>query len=265
MPELPEVETVARSLRPRLVGRTIRAVAPLDAKYRPLLAAGLTGRTFGPVTRRGKYLLLDLGGGEALMVHLRMSGRLLFQARRLADRFDRVEFKLEKGWLVYRDMRKLGELAIVDPGEIDRKLGPEPLGDAFTLPCLKALLARSKSPVKPFLLDQKKIAGIGNIYASESLFRARIDPATRSCDVTPAAARRLHRAIRETLGRAVDALGTSLGDAADYRDADGRAGGFQNQLAVYGRTGEPCPACGAKIQRLVQAQRSTFYCQHCQK
>jgi len=264
MPELPEVESVARSLERRLVGRAIRAVAPLDPKYAPLEAAGLAGRTVRAVRRRGKYLFLDLGEPPELMVHLRMTGRLVVGARLRPHPHDRIRIRLDRGELVYRDPRKLGECRRLAFEAVDRRLGPEPLEPGFTPALLSRLLGRSRAPLKAFLLDQGKVAGIGNIYAAEILHRARLDPRRRADSTTPAERRRLHAAVRAVLSAAVAALGTSLSDFGEYRDAEGTRGGFQNALAVYGRAGLPCPACGTAIERIAQNGRSTCFCPRCQ-
>jgi len=275
MPELPEVETVARSLRARLVGRTVERLEtsglplrrPVDAAR---IAAATVGARVEAIDRIGKYLLLRLSRGDVLLCHLGMSGRLLFVSN--VQEVPRpphthVVFSVEGAELRYVDARRFGELVAYKVQELAHSpelaaLGVDPLSDGFTPAWFAAALDGSRRDVKQFLLDQGRVAGLGNIYACEALFRAGISPRRRADRLGPRRAARLHEAIREVLARSVERRGTTF---RDYVDADGEGGGNQHHLAVYGREGEPCPTCAAPVRRLVQGARSTFYCPHCQR
>jgi len=271
MPELPEVEAVAQGLQASLVGRTIvgvevrwaRSVVPPDPDA---FAQRLTGQAITGVGRRGKWVLIALSGDDTLLVHLRMTGRLIIEPAELPDdRHLRVLFSLDDGrWLYFFDMRKFGRLVLTpDPREMLGDLGPEPLADGFTAARLEEMLARRRGRVKPLLLDQRFLAGLGNIYADEALWRAGIHPLRPASTLTAAEARRLHRSIRSVLRAAIDRGGTTLSDSA-YRQPDGRSGEFSGLLAVYGQEGQPCARCGAGIERIVVSQRGTHYCPGCQ-
>jgi formamidopyrimidine-DNA glycosylase len=266
MPELPEVETIVRQLRPALTGRTLlgaevrwaRTVARPAARR---LGSELAGRRITAVRRRGKFWILDLDDGRALVGHLRMTGRL-HVGPAPDESHARVIFALDRGErLVFSDVRKFGRLALVERLEqATGALGPEPLdvqGD-----WLHAALRSRRRRLKPLLLDQAFLAGLGNIYVDESLHRARLHPLRSSASVTAAQAAALAAAIRETLARAIDADGSSFDTF--YRTPEGRPGAFQDQFAVYGRGGEACRACGARIRRLVVGQRGTHVCPRCQ-
>lgn len=272
MPELPEVETIARSLGPRLQGRV---VAGIDLLYGPLLRRGgpkalegLRGRRILGVRRRGKMLIIECQDDRALVFHLKMTGQFLFMAEEAPrDKHDRLVVRFEDGRdeLRFRDVRKFGFLLCLEGraesacGELAR-LGPEPLDigpEAFA-----ALLKGRRARIKAFLLDQERLAGIGNIYADEMLFDAGIHPQTPAQRITGPAAARLYDSMRRILRRAIEANGSTL---RDYRDADGRAGSFQELHQVYGRDGEPCPRCGAAIKRTVVAGRGTHFCPRCQR
>jgi formamidopyrimidine-DNA glycosylase len=280
VPELPEVETIVRRLRPRLRGRTVvgadvrRANAVRGAPRR--FERAVTGATIESVERRGKFLVFRLADGRVWWSHLRMSGhwRIERPRRRRAtapdDAYARAVFDLDDGSrLVFVDVRTLGEMEIVSARTWARReaaMGVEPLGPAFTAEALAERLAASRRPVKEFLLDQTKVAGIGNIYAVEALWRARISPRRRARHVGPVRARRLHAAIVEVLREAVGKAGTTLGETAlDYVDSEGAPGGFAEFLAVYDREGEPCFRCRTPVRRIVQGQRSTYYCPTCQR
>ncbi len=277
MPELPEVETVVRGLRPRLEGLRLVEVEqrrpdlrlPLPADF----AARLQGRRVIAVRRRAKYLLIELDDGQVVLGHLGMSGRLVVMApadaARPFDKHDHIVLTLEDGYQVrFNDPRRFGLFDLV-PGErleqhrLLRDLGPEPLGNAFNGPALAARLAGRRTPIKAALLDQRVVAGLGNIYVCESLYHAGLSPRRPARSVQGARAERLAAAIRQVLGQAIAAGGSSL---RNYMQTDGELGYFQHQWAVYGRAGEACPACvGAgearcRIRRLVQSGRSTFYC-----
>jgi formamidopyrimidine-DNA glycosylase len=272
MPELPEVETIRRDLAPRIVGR--RVVEAWVSPDAPRLVQGetagsfcrrLAGRTVKEVGRRGKYLLLRLDDGLTWIVHLRMTGGLIHARRGCPeDRFLRARFRLDDGSeLCYVDMRKLGTMWLVeDESEVVGKLGPEPLGEGFGPGELRELLARRSAPVKAVLMDQGAIAGIGNVYADEALFEARIHPRKAARRLSRRAAERLHGAIRQVL---VEALGDRGSSFRDYVDAQGEQGMHQFRVKVFRRTGEPCLRCGAAIRRIKVGGRSTHYCPRCQR
>ncbi len=269
MPELPEVETIARGLARALADKTI---AHVDVRL-PKVAVGngvpfsraVAGERISGVGRRGKFVVIELASGRSLVIHLRMTGRLIVRPRDAAPYpYTNVTFGFTDGTgLCFADVRQFGRIRIVEAGERwDVDVGIEPLSDAFTPEHLGALFARRTTPVKVLLLDQRRIAGIGNIYACEALWEAEIRPSLRAGRVTRAARLRLHAALRSVLARAIEMRGTSVDD---YVDADGLRGGFQNVLSVYGRAGEPCPRCGRPIVRTVLAQRGTWWCRSCQK
>ena len=271
MPELPEVETVARGLRTSLVGRTIvgaevrwpRSVIPPNPVA---FIHRLTDQTVTDVGRRGKWVVIALDGGDALLVHLRMSGRLVLEsAACLDDRHLRVLLFLDDGQrLRFSDQRKFGRLVLTaDPQEVLGDLGPEPLGDDLTPERLGEMLARRRGRIKPLLLNQRFLAGLGNIYVDEALWRAGVHPLRRADTLTPTEVQRLHRAIRSVLQAAIASGGTTLPDRT-YQQADGRAGEFARRLAVYGRAGQPCSRCGATVERIRVGQRGTHFCSRCQ-
>lgn len=275
MPELPEVETVVRGLRPRLEGRVLSSVAqhcqalrfPLPLRF----AERLQGRQVTSVGRRAKYILVHLAGDEVLLCHLGMSGRMVVQSQagQPLERHDHVVFTTDAGDEIrFNDARRFGMMDLVPEKALAdhkllRDLGPEPLGNAFNGPALAAALKGKRTPIKAALLDQKVVAGLGNIYVSEALYFAGLSPRRQAYSVQGARAERLVTAIRDVLGRAIAAGGSSL---RDYVQADGELGYFQHDWAVYDRAGERCPDCrcdtaaGGGIKRLVQSNRSTFYC-----
>jgi formamidopyrimidine-DNA glycosylase len=271
MPELPEVETIVRRLsrgggaEPPLPGRMILAVRIRHPK--PFACPGpeaarrrMVGSTFRTVSRRGKFIVCRLRRGY-LLIHLRMSGDLqLFPAGTKPRKHDHVIWRLEGGWdLRYHDPRRFGRLWVVDdPSEVLGSLGPEPLAEDFTAGRLRKMLEAKRRQLKPLLLDQTFIAGIGNIYADESLFRARLHPLRRSNKLRGEEIARLRRGIRSALRTGIARNGASI-------DWAYRGGEFQNSFRVYGREGEPCVRCGAKIRRIIVGQRSTYYCPVCQR
>lgn len=274
MPELPEVETIRRGLEPFMPGRTIERVTlrrgGLRAPFPPDLAGSLEGRRVLELGRRAKYLLCHIEGGQCLAVHLGMSGRLSAHwdgADVQPGRHDHMILDLEGGArIVLNDPRRFGTVLLVESGGFSRHpafvhLGPEPLDSAFDGRVIAAKLSGRRSPVKPALLDQRAVAGMGNIYASEALYEARIHPAQRSDTLRPDQTDKLADAIRAVLSRAIDAGGSSL---RDYRRANGGLGYFQHSFAVYGREAEACPACGGEILKIVQSGRATFFCPECQ-
>jgi len=274
MPELPEVETIARSLEPRVKGR---AVAGLELLFRPLLRTGgrrqldgLVGRRILGVRRRGKMLLVALEGGRTLVFHLKMTGQFLFaRPAEPRDKHTRLVIRFEDGRdeLSFRDVRKFGFLLCLE-GEPESAcgelagLGPEPL--EVGLAGFEAILKARRGRIKSLLLDQRRLAGIGNIYADEMLFDARIHPETPADRISRPAVARLYDAMRRILASAVEAGGSTLADAG-YRDADGNAGDFQFEHKVYDRTGEPCLVCGTPIRMTRVGGRSSHFCPRCQR
>jgi formamidopyrimidine-DNA glycosylase len=274
MPELPEVESVARSLRPRLVGRRVVSVETSGlALRRPIDRARLrracAGATVSSVRRIGKYLRIELSSGWTLVAHLGMTGQLVFKPTdEQAERHTHAWFHLDGGLdLRYVDARRFGVLAIYRADEAAASpelsvLGVDPLDDAFTVDHLHQALAESRRDLKSFLLDQTRIAGLGNIYASEAMFLAGISPRRRTHRLGRERAARLHAAIRQVLESSIANRGTSF---SDYIDAEGAIGSNQEALLVYGREGLPCRRCKSSIKRIVQAARSTFFCVSCQR
>jgi formamidopyrimidine-DNA glycosylase len=269
MPELPEVEVTRRGLAPHLVGRTIATIAVREPRLRwpvPQAVRTLAGRTVRAIRRRGKYLLIDCGDGH-LIVHLGMSGSLRLVAPAAPPgTHDHVDFSVGERWLRLRDPRRFGALLWTErPPEshpLVRRLGIEPLSRALDARRLHALTRAHRTSIKQFLLDGRRIVGIGNIYASESLFLAAIRPQTSARRLSLARCARLVAAIKTTLRAAIRAGGASL---RDFVGGDGAPGYFQLRARVYGREGERCRRCGARIRRIVQGQRATFYCPGCQK
>jgi formamidopyrimidine-DNA glycosylase len=274
VPELPEVESVARSLRPRIVGRRVLAVETSGlALRRPIdrarLRAACSGARVEAVRRTGKYLIIDLSTEQALLVHLGMTGALLVTPSGEAHPpHTHAVFALDGAHeLLYVDPRRFGVLRSYKASELGASaelslLGPDPLDAAFTLDYFARVLAAARRDVKTFLLDQTRIAGVGNIYACEALYEAGIAPRRRANRLGRERAARLHAAVRAVLERGIENRGTTF---SNYRDADGAAGGNQHALAVYGREGQPCRRCGARVRRIVQGARSTFYCAACQR
>ncbi|MDD5312137.1 MAG: bifunctional DNA-formamidopyrimidine glycosylase/DNA-(apurinic or apyrimidinic site) lyase [Dehalococcoidia bacterium] len=267
MPELPEVETIKNQLAPHLTGRTFKSIKIYDT--RPLgnlsekeFGRRLTGQKITGLSRCGKYILIHLSGGSALVVHLRMTGSLLWNPRS-AEPFTRAEFFFEnKGRLVFTDIRRFGTLSIVeDTCKIKDRLGIDPLDTCFTPQALQKLLSGRKSPVKAVLLEQELIAGIGNMYADEALFAARIHPAIPAQSLSTGEVKRLHKAIQDVLKKAIRNKGASV---RNYRCPDGQAGRAHEEFCVAHRGGEPCPRCGTAIARAVIRQRGTYYCPSCQ-
>jgi formamidopyrimidine-DNA glycosylase len=287
MPELPEVETVRRQLDPELRGRAIERLEVLDARWcRPTppreLEATVRGATTEGLGRRGKYLLLALDGGRTLVMHLRMTGNLvlveggakldpsegmrLYEGERSAsERHLRARFALDDGReLWFTDPRRFGEASLIDDIGLEarfERLGVEPLSEDFTPEALASATLGRTAPLKSFLLNQSRIAGVGNIYADEALFRARLHPLSPAGSMRP----EHHRALRDGVVAALEA-GLERGGASidDYRDGRGEKGAMQDEFLVHTREGEPCPSCGEPIARIVVAGRSTYYCPRCQ-
>jgi formamidopyrimidine-DNA glycosylase len=270
VPELPEVETIARGLALAIAGKTIdsvkirlskMAVAPPGIGF----AKALRGERIERVGRRGKYVVMDLRSGRRLVTSLRMTGRLVVQRPGEAD-YPGTHIILhytDGTRLSFSDLRTFGRMRLVEPAELwDADLGVEPLSSGFTPQGFTAMLIGRTTPIKVLLLDQHRIAGIGNIYACEALWQAGIRPGRSAKALTKPAIHRLYHAIRDVLNRATEMRGTSVDD---YVDSQGLQGGFQNILSVYGRLGEPCPRCGKPIVRTVLAQRGTWWCRTCQR
>lgn len=272
MPELPEVETVVRGLAARMTGRRLTKLDLHRGDLRAPIPRGLRrrveGRAIGGVARRAKYILVALEDGATLILHLGMSGRLVLVdpgAELARAAHDHVVFHLDDGTRIrFNDVRRFGTLDYAPPGKLARhklfaRLGPEPLAPEFTGEALAAALKGKRTPLKAALLDQRVVAGLGNIYVCESLYWAGLSPKRLARTVDAAKAERLAGAIRDVLRRAIAAGGSSI---RDYVQASGELGYFQHHWAVYGREGEPCPGCDCKtgIKRIVQSGRSTFYC-----
>lgn len=270
MPELPEVQTIARGLREPLFGRKFTGVRVgwENLVARPAVEEfkrELVGQGILDVKRRGKYLVFALSGGESLIVHLRMTGRLLIKnPDDELDKHDHLIFELDDGReLRFNNVRKLGRVYLVDDEEeIVGRLGPEPLDDDFTPADFTALLSGRRGMIKPLLLNQQFIAGIGNIYADEALFAAHIHPERRADTLRPQEIKHLYHAIRQVLAQGIQNRGATF---SDYLDAEGREGRNQEYLRVFRRTGQPCPRCGTPIERTVVSGRGTYFCPKCQK
>jgi formamidopyrimidine-DNA glycosylase len=275
VPELPEVETVRAELEPRLVGRRLERVEIFDPRLtRPFdpdaVARELVGERIAALDRRGKYLVVRFVGGRSLLVHLRMTGQLL-HANRLSpvddDRHRRAVVGLDDGsGLVYRDVRRFGTWLLLEPGQLERyldaRVGPEPLARTFTTRRLGETLTGRRAPIKSVLLDQRRLAGVGNIYADEALWRARIHPLRPAGELSASEVAVLHRGIRGALRAGIARQGATLND---YRTPDGGRGRMQEEFRVYGREGEPCERCGTPIEKIRAAGRGTWYCPSCQR
>jgi formamidopyrimidine-DNA glycosylase len=272
MPEMPEIETIARQLRKTIIGKRIAEVRlsglPLRKPISKTFPAELCGRTIRKIMRRGKYLVVELEPKAFWLIHLGMSGRILYHSTAsAASRHTHAIFQFsDTTELEYRDPRRFGLMAayeVLQPGRVQelRFLGKDPLGSGFNPGWLSTLLQKSQQEIKSFLLDQRKIAGLGNIYACESLFLAQIHPARRCFTLNPEDASRLVVAIRKVLRAAVKNNGTSF---SDFRDSDGKRGSNQSFLRVFQREGEECVRCSALVRRMRQGNRSSFYCSNCQ-
>ncbi|HEV2106286.1 MAG TPA: bifunctional DNA-formamidopyrimidine glycosylase/DNA-(apurinic or apyrimidinic site) lyase [Candidatus Eisenbacteria bacterium] len=275
MPELPEVETVRRMLAASVAGRRIARARVSRLRLRTAslaaLPARLRGRTFAPPRRTGKFLLLDLDGGLTLLSHLGMSGRWLFwPAAAPRPRLPHVHLRLgfaDGAELWFQDVRRFGMLRVLPTARLPRdaslrRLGPDPLATPPTGDSLHALARGARTPVKSFLLDQRRLAGLGNIYASEILFRAAVDPRRRAGALRRAEWARVAAEIPRVLEESIARMGTTF---ATYRTPANEPGGYGERLLVYDRAGEPCRRCGATVRRIVQAGRATFFCPRCQR
>lgn len=275
MPELPEVETVRMGLATALEGRRLTNIAinrpDLRKPFPQDFSRRLKNRRVEHVGRRAKYLLLELDRGETLIMHMGMSGRFTVYAGSAHDaggKHDHVVFDTDDGKrVVFTDHRRFGLMTLAPTDGLERHplfagIGPEPLAGDFTPNVLGAALEGKRTPVKSALLDQRVVAGLGNIYACEALFRAGISPRRLASSVPGTRAERLVPAIKSVLNDALAAGGSSL---RDYAHADGELGYFQHHFAVYGREGKPCPRCATPVRRIVQSGRSTFFCPRCQR
>jgi formamidopyrimidine-DNA glycosylase len=269
VPELPEVETIRRDLESRILGLRIARVeiAPdrvpvLEGIDEAAFREGLAGARVDAVERRGKFLLFRLDTGEQLVVHLRMTGKLLFPDAPLVGHL-RATIWFDDGFsLRFTDMRKFGRLWLVDSLDgATRDLGPEPLDAGFTVDVLWAACARRTAAVKSVILDQRRVAGIGNIYADEALYEAAILPVRPAGELSPEEVSRLHSGIQLVLERGIESRGASF---RDFLDAEGRSGSMQMYVKVFRRTGKPCYSCGALIERCKIGGRSTHFCPVCQ-
>lgn len=278
MPELPEVETARQGLQPALEGRLLARVrarrpdlrVPLPKKF----AERLTGRRVEKLTRRAKYILAHLDGGEILLMHLGMSGRFsVFDPGKAPGAFgphDHIVFDTDKGArVIFTDHRRFGLMTLLDADtafehKLLAGLGPEPLSDAFSAKMLAESLAGKRTPIKSALLDQRLVAGLGNIYVCEALHRARISPTQMAAGVTRAQILRLVPAVKQILQAAISAGGSTL---RDHKRTNGELGYFQHSFSVYDREEDPCPSKGCKgvVKRIVQSGRSTFFCAKCQR
>jgi len=287
MPELPEVETVCRQLEPEIEGRRVEALEVLDARWcRPVppnqLESTIAGAQIEGLGRRGKYLLLELDGKRTLVMHLRMTGNLVLvegerkldpsEGRRLyenersvSERHLRARFLLDDGrQLWFTDPRRFGEAFLIDDADLDQRfarLGVEPFSAEFTPEALGEMAAGRTAPLKSFLLDQGRIAGVGNIYADEALFRARLHPLSPAGSMKPEHHAALHDGVVAALEAGIDRGGASIDD---YRDGRGEKGTMQDEFLVHTREGEPCRVCGGAIVRIVVSGRSTYFCPSCQ-
>jgi formamidopyrimidine-DNA glycosylase len=274
MPELPEAETIARDLDGKVCGARIVSTTVLhDDILAPLLRAGrlrrsVKGRRIQGVSRRGKNVVIELDGDVRVMINLGMTGRVITSdSPRAAElRHNAVRFGLEDGrTLIFDDARRFGRVDLLDSDAWSARtaeLGVEPLSADFTLDYLRAATRASITPIRNWLLDQRRVAGVGNIYANEALFRAGVRPTRRAHRLTRAEAGRLRDALRDVLSEAIEARGTTIDD---YRDGSGEAGAFQTRLQAYGRDGMTCVRCGATMKRIVLSNRSAFYCPGCQR
>ncbi|UYV37566.1 bifunctional DNA-formamidopyrimidine glycosylase/DNA-(apurinic or apyrimidinic site) lyase [Rhodobacteraceae bacterium D3-12] len=283
MPELPEVETVRRGLAPSMEGQVIATATvnrpDLRWPFPDHFAERLTGRHIARLRRRSKYILADLDQGESLLIHLGMSGRMTVSGDPLGqfvhhhpaqEKHDHVILDMANGArITFNDPRRFGAMDLISTDNAERhpllaKLGPEPLGNSFDEPYLIRALAGKNTPIKTALLDQRIIAGLGNIYVCEALYRARISPTRKAGRISAPRVATLVPIIRDVLTQAIAAGGSSL---KDFRQASGELGYFQHRFDVYDRQGAPCPTpqCSGEIRRIVQAGRSSFYCPQCQR
>jgi formamidopyrimidine-DNA glycosylase len=273
VPELPEVETIRTGLEPLLVGQRFEHVEIKDARltrpHDPLaVAAELVGETVAALERRGKYLVVRFETGRALLIHLRMTGSLLLvrDGNAAEDPYRRAVIRLDNGSdVIYRDVRRFGTWLLLEPGELEpylaSRVGDELLDRRLSTQALERLLERRRTPIKAVLLDQRVFAGVGNIYADEALWWARIHPLRPAASLDRGELQSLVRGVRKSLKHGIARQGATL---RDYRGADGRTGSMQNEFRVYGSEGEPCTRCGTPIEKTRAGGRGTWYCPNCQ-
>jgi formamidopyrimidine-DNA glycosylase len=274
VPELPEVETIRVQLEPALRGRRFERVEIRDPRltrpFDPAIVAGaLEGERVVGLDRRGKYLIVRFESGRLLLMHLRMTGNLRIapNGAPAGDPFERAVIRLDNGSeITYRDVRRFGTWLVVEPDELEpylaERLGAEPLESEFRTAALAARLAGRRAPIKAALLDQRTIAGLGNIYADEALWRARIHPLRPAGELEPEEIRRLHRSIRDVLRGGIERQGATL---RDYATPEGARGRMQEEFKAYGREGQPCLRCGTPIEKIRAGGRGTSYCPSCQR
>jgi formamidopyrimidine-DNA glycosylase len=273
MPELPEVETVRRAIAPVLEGATVDRAVIVDPRLtRPfdphLVASELAGERVARIERRGKYLIVRFASDRSLLVHLRMTGSFRIAPRGLlpADPHRRAVLTLDNGSdVAYRDVRRFGTWELLESGDIDpylaSRLGPEPLDPRLTAARLGQLLAGRRAPIKAFLLDQRRLAGLGNIYVDEALWHARVHPRRPAGSLGAEDTLRLFRSVRRALRLGIERQGATL---RDYAAPDGTSGSMQDEFRAYGRAGEPCDRCGTPLERIVVGGRGTTFCPRCQ-
>jgi formamidopyrimidine-DNA glycosylase len=274
MPELPEVETVARQLGALAVGGWIERFEVFDPRLGIARPGSVAGRRIESMRRIGKQIAIELSAGERgsgkvwLAVHLRMTGRLLWRDAAGAGRELRrpsplrARWRLDRGTMLFHDTRRFGTIRLLEGPPALMEGAIDPMDPGFTAQALEAMARGSAQAIKPWLLRQDRLAGMGNIYASEALHAARIHPARRAGSLTRGEARRLRAAIQDVLERAIAAGGTTF---SDFQNARGDVGNYQHNLRVYDHAGEPCARCGGAIERIVQQQRATYYCPNCQR
>jgi formamidopyrimidine-DNA glycosylase len=272
VPELPEVETIRRQIEPELAGRRIESMEVFDERLtRPVpprkVERAVTGRRIGAVGRRGKYLMVRLEGGRWLVMHLRMTGNIVLREPRSDVRFLRAVIRLEGGaTLLFTDARRFGTAVVLEDAEVeaymDARAGVEPLSERLTAERICELAAGRRAPLKSFLMVQDGIAGIGNIYADEALWRARLHPLSPAGSMRLEHCERLREGIVGALEAGLDNGGASIDD---YRDALGAEGTMQDEFLVHNREGQPCPRCGTEVRRIVLGGRSTYFCPGCQQ
>jgi formamidopyrimidine-DNA glycosylase len=274
VPELPEVETIKNTLQPKLRGRKVSGIQiylPRLIKYPSHIEfmSQIRGKEFQRITRRGKYLIFQLSDGYFLVIHLRMTGRLLYLPMDTPrEKHTHIILQLDNPFqLRYHDLRTFGTLYLVGAEEMGQikglvGLGPEPLGKDFTVGYLEKNFSQRRIKLKSALLDQGLIAGLGNIYVDEGLFRAGLHPQREVSSLGNKELRRLHQALQDVLREGIEHRGTTI---RDYLDGEGQAGGFQKKLLVYGRQGKPCPQCGSKLEKIRVGGRGTVFCPSCQK
>ncbi len=270
MPELPEVETIARGLRHKVLGQTVTDITIYDARVirQPVkeFTRALKSKRFTKIARRGKALIIELDNRSHLIVQLMMTGQLIDSTQPRQDKLTRVSLRLSSGrYLHYNDQRLFGRLQVIEKLEqvpYFTKLGPEPLERQFSILWLKEKLQGRKIPIKSLLMDHTFVAGIGNIYASEILFQSRISPKRSAHRLNKEEITKLHAATRKILTEAIRWRGTTMNN---YRDANGEKGGFMGRIKVYGRKNEGCSRCKTPLLKILQRGRSTFYCPTCQR